>query len=105
MNTAEELSPFISAVKPPDNVVPFRKPEPQTELAYNELIYSFHMGTPYMAWFMPDLSNPNNQNLHWICINCGAKPRESAALITPLTVMCQSCHHSLNRTFTYTNKY
>lgn len=110
MNTAEELSPFVSAVKPlPDNVVPFRKPEPVRELTFNELLLSFHAGSPYAAWLRPNpeaiselLKTQPDYQFIWKCGTCGhIPPKASMMMITPQISMCDACYTTLNKLSMY----
>ena len=106
MNTAVDLSPFISAVEP-SNIIPFPKhppPVPAVEVSLNEILLSFHAGTPLMAWIQPNTEGEANQHINWHCGVCGKKPGNSAALMSVASIMCQSCHGILNNLFTYTNK-
>lgn len=106
-NTAEvEPNPFVSAVRPlPDNIIPFPAPVmPERELSLNELLLAFHAGSPYMVWLAPDFKAEASKHIQWYCQVCGRQPKESAVLMTAQTIMCQSCHSTFSRIFTYTNQ-
>lgn len=73
----------------------------------NELIMSFHVGQPIMAWIYLDMDSIKERMKQarqngepqqaWGCLLCGHQSDSSMVMTSPTTVACVSCYDYMHK--------